>query len=101
MKPFLIRTLFSTALMLPALSVWADSHWKDLMPEGEGKALTVQQCSVCHTLQKVIASRKSLKEWERSVNDMTARGAQIFPDEAEAIIKYLTKNFGPDKLPAN
>jgi mono/diheme cytochrome c family protein len=87
--------------MLPALSVSADNHWKDLMPEGEGKALTAQQCSICHTLQKVVASRKSLKEWERSVYDMTARGAQIFPDEAEAIIKYLTKNFGPDKPPAN
>lgn len=101
MRPFSIPTLFLTALMLPASLVWADSDWKDLMPEGEGKALTAQQCSTCHTLQKVVASRKPATEWERTVYDMTARGAQIFPDEAEIIVKYLTKNFGPDKPATN
>jgi hypothetical protein len=94
MPSALIHVLCVTALSLSTTLAWADSDWKNLMPEGEGKAQTLQLCSACHTLEKVVVSKKTPKEWERSVNDMVARGAQIFPDEAELIIKYLTKNFG-------
>ena len=52
-------------------------------------------CGTCHNLQKVVSSRKSDKEWERSVYDMVSRGAQIFPEEADQIVKYLAKSFPP------
>ncbi|MGH7832327.1 MAG: c-type cytochrome, partial [Candidatus Binatia bacterium] len=63
----------------------------------EGKDLTVQLCNTCHNLQKTVVSRKSPQEWEKTVYDMVARGAQIFPDEAEQIVKYLATSFPPGK----
>jgi len=65
------------------------------MPDGDGKDVTVQLCGTCHNLQKTVVSRKTPQEWERSVYDMIARGAQIFPDEVDQIIKYLAKSFPP------
>ena len=73
--------------------------WQSRMPEGAGKALTVQLCGSCHNLEKVVVSRKTPDEWERTVMDMTRRGAQIFPDEAEQITKYLADNFQAGKPP--
>lgn len=85
--------LFFVVVIFPARPLWPEEDWKSLMPEGEGKDVTAQLCGTCHNLQKVVVSRKNPQEWERSVYDMVARGAQIFPDEAEQIIKYLAKSF--------
>ncbi|TAJ98353.1 hypothetical protein EPO44_11805 [bacterium] len=89
--------LFFVVVIFPARPLWPEEDWKRLMPEGEGKDVTTQLCGTCHNLQKVVVSRKNPQEWERSVYDMVARGAQIFPDEAEQIIKYLAKSFPPGR----
>lgn len=91
--------MFLAVLAFPNMSVWPGNHWKSLMPDGDGKDVTMQLCGTCHNLQKVVVSRKNPQEWERSVYDMVARGAQIFPDEAEQIIKYLANNFSSAKPP--
>jgi hypothetical protein len=89
--------LFVVALIFPVTSLWPEEDWKSFLPDGEGKDVTAQLCGTCHNLQKVVVSRKSLQEWERSVYDMVARGAQIFPDEADQIAKYLAKSFPPGR----
>ena len=88
------------ALLFSTAQTWPNNHWATLLPAGDGKEETRQLCSSCHNLQKTVLSRKTPQEWERSVYDMIARGAQIFPDEAEKIIKYLAQNFNTTK-PAN
>lgn len=93
MRRVLPVLLFFVALIFPVSSLWPEEDWKTLMPDGEGKDVTAQLCGTCHNLQKVVVSRKTPQEWERSVYDMVARGAQIFPDEVEQIVKYLAKSF--------
>lgn len=98
MRIVLIGFFFLIAMVFPPRLSWPDRHWKGLLPEDEGKDLTAQLCgTLCHSLQKTVVSRKTPQEWERTVYDMVARGAQIFPDEAEQIIKYLSKNLPPGK----
>lgn len=97
MRRLLPALLFFIGLIFPVALSWPGNHWKTLMPEGEGKDVTMQLCGTCHNLQKTVVSRKSPQEWERTVYDMVARGAQIFPDEAEQIIKYLAKSFPPGR----
>jgi len=97
----MLRLFFLTAFLLglicPVAISWSDNHWKNLMPDGEGKQVTTELCGTCHNLQKTVVSRKSAQEWERTVYDMIRRGAQIFPDEAEQIVKYLATSFPPGK----
>jgi hypothetical protein len=87
--------MFVIAMLIP--SALSADQWTDMLPKGDGQEETKELCGGCHNLQKVVQSRKTPQEWERSVNDMLARGAQIFPDEAEKITKYLSVSFPPGK----
>ncbi len=89
-------SLFLVGFIVSAAVSWPQEDYTKQLPPGEGKELVVELCSrACHNLQKVVSSRKTDKEWERSVYDMVARGAQIFPEEVDQIVKYLAKSFPP------
>jgi hypothetical protein len=87
-------SLFFVGFIVSAAVSWPQEDYTKQLPAGEGKELVVELCSKsCHNLQKVVSSRKTDKEWERSVYDMVSRGAQIFPEEVDQIVKYLAKSF--------
>jgi cytochrome c5 len=65
------------------------------MPDGEGKGLVLATCTQCHSLNSTVQQRKPAAEWERTVRDMVARGAQIQPEEMQIIAAYLAKSFPP------
>jgi len=97
MHRLLLAAFFFSGLIFPVAVSWPNNHWATLLPAGDGQQETKELCGSCHNLQKIVLSRKTPQEWERSVNDMVARGAQIFPDEAEKIAKYLSASFPPGK----
>ncbi len=66
------------------------------LPEGEGRELVQSVCLQCHGLALIVKQRKDAAGWTATVNDMIARGAQIFPEEAAVIANYLSKSFGPE-----
>ena len=51
-------------------------------------------CSNCHALQRVTKTRFPRKFWESTVDDMVSRGAEGSEEEANAVVSYLTRNFG-------
>jgi len=101
MRRVLMLASFLAGLIFPVTVSRPDNHWKTLLPDGPGKELTVELCGTsCHNLQKVVASRKTEKEWEQSVYMMIGRGAQLFPEEVDQIVKYLAKSFPAGKTAA-
>ena len=74
-------------------------NWTDNLPPGDGKTLTAERCSSCHSLERTVQLRKAKNGWEDIVFDMVGRGAPIFIDEANQIIEYLTAVLGPDAPP--
>jgi hypothetical protein len=101
MHRVLLVVLFLIGIFVPLAVSWPQDDYRNQLPPGKGKELVVELCSnACHNLQKVVSSRKSEKEWERSINDMINRGAQIFPEEVDQIVKYLAKSFPPSKAAA-
>jgi hypothetical protein len=97
MRGILGSLIFIVGLLTPIALIWSADQWTAMLPAGDGQQETKELCSNCHNLQKIVQSKKTPQEWERSVNDMLARGAQIFPDEAEKIAKYLSVSFPADK----
>ena len=95
MRPIVPALILAIGILIP-IGLAAD-QWTDMLPKGDGQQETKELCGSCHNLQKIVQSRKTPQEWERSVNDMLARGAQIFPDEAEKITKYLSVSFPSGK----
>ncbi len=61
----------------------------------DGAALLRDRCSTCHALNRVQETRKSRDEWERTVDRMIRRGAQLNPEERDALIAYLAQEYGP------
>ena len=70
------------------------------MPDGEGKKLVTTLCVGCHLLQIPLTQRKSSEQWRDTIDDMISRGAQIFDDEMELMVDYLSTHYGVESEPA-
>lgn len=75
--------------------------WESSLPDGEGKGLVLGVCTQCHSLNSTALQRKTSREWERTVFDMVARGAQLQPAEIPIVATYLAKSFGLDAPPGS
>lgn len=80
--------LFASFLLMPRPARADD------FPEGPGRDELMKVCTTCHDLDAVTHLSYSRKEWEGLVYAMQDNGADATPAEVEAIINYLTKNFG-------
>jgi competence protein ComEA len=83
-------------LALIGLGCAAAADDKDVarLPEGPGKEVVGKLCMVCHDSGNFRKARYSSEEWSDSVADMVERGAKGTPEEIEAVVAYLAKNFG-------
>ena len=88
-----IAVLLGVLLTTSALADEAQVTLKD----AEGKPLVEANCSMCHSLDYIQMNSPFLdrKGWEASVNKMIkVMGAPIRPEDAPAIIDYLSRNYG-------
>jgi cytochrome c5 len=60
----------------------------------DGKALFEDRCAACHSLNRVYQEKHDATGWTRVVDQMIQKGAQASPAEEQAIVDYLTKNYG-------
>ncbi|MGD1995736.1 MAG: hypothetical protein PVH62_03075 [Anaerolineae bacterium] len=64
-------------------------------PTDGGAALLQERCTVCHPLDRVTRAQKTREEWERTVDRMVGRGAELNEEEQSILIEYLTETYGP------
>jgi competence protein ComEA len=81
--------------LLPALVAFAGIAHADL-PPGPGHDELVKVCGNCHSAEQAASLRQNRSEWEETVSKMVNLGAQGSDTEFEAVLGYLTKNFGPE-----
>lgn len=67
------------------------------LPDGVGKELVMNVCTVCHDLTRIVSKKRTKEEWNDTVDKMAARGAMASDEEFETIVTYLTKYFGKDQ----
>jgi hypothetical protein len=65
------------------------------LPEGEGRAIVLNICTMCHDLQRVRTHRGSVEDWFELLNAMIGEGAPLTDDQIPIILKYLATNFPP------
>ena len=92
-SPALIRSL-AVAVLFPFL--FAGSVSADLLPPGSGKTATIRVCGKCHSPERAASLHQDHAAWEETIAKMVKLGAQGSDDEFEAILHYLSKNFGPE-----
>jgi hypothetical protein len=59
----------------------------------DGRTLTAERCVGCHSLAKAESERGSTTQWQRVVQDMVRRGAQLTAEEQAAVVAYLAENY--------
>src|SRR5262245_41712575 len=63
------------------------------MPEGNGKDLVLQKCTVCHDLKRVRQHFASPEEWADLLGSMENEGLMINDEEFATLLRYLARNF--------
>jgi len=67
------------------------------LPPGEGRELVQNVCATaCHDAAPLLLKRDGESGWRKSVERMVVqKGAQLFPDDLETLIRYLATRLGP------
>ena len=63
------------------------------VPDGPGKDILLNTCTMCHDLGRIKTARRSAEEWEETLNSMLNEGAPLSEQEFHVIHAYLSKNF--------
>jgi hypothetical protein len=60
------------------------------LPDGDGKIAVIELCAgACHPAARFVNIRQSPAQWHKTVMSMVARGAQLFPQDVDAVTNYL------------
>jgi cytochrome c5 len=77
---------------IPALVKYlAQNHGP--VPDGPGKAILLNTCTMCHDLGRIKTGRRSAEEWEETLSAMLNEGAPLSDAEFPVIHAYLSKHF--------
>ncbi|SRR5579871_5703671 len=69
------------------------------LPPGEMQAKATTACTECHEARIILQQRLSKAAWTKEVDKMTKWGALVDASDRDALIDYLSGNFGPDQPP--
>ena len=103
----LLVLIFSTVLAAVACvpPFWAQSavppspKATEDLPAGPIEAKATTACLECHEARIIVQQRLSRAAWTKEVDKMTKWGALVNPSDRDALIDYLSANFGPDQPP--
>ena len=63
------------------------------LPDGEGKEIVLNKCTVCHDLKRVRQHFATPEDWADLLGAMENEGLMISDEEFVAVLKYLARNF--------
>ncbi len=66
-----------------------------VLPDGVGREIVERTCSQCHSLDTVLRSRLTRKQWEARIDEMIAKGAKLSDEDIDVIAEYLAGHYGP------
>ena len=63
------------------------------LPEGPGKAILLNICTQCHTLDRVKVRGGDRDSWDDLLNHMLNEGAPLSDEDYPVLLNYLARNF--------
>jgi cytochrome c5 len=77
---------------IPMLVSYLEENFGPL-PEGTGKEVVLNKCTVCHDLKRVRQHFASPEEWAETLGAMENEGLMINDEEYAILLRYLARNF--------
>lgn len=75
------------------------SYWGQFWPQGKGRSILEEKCTLCHDPQRIVAFVRPKEQWQGVVAAMRRRGSPLTDAEIPLVVSYLAKYFGPDSPP--
>jgi cytochrome c5 len=66
------------------------------VPDGPGKSILLNTCTMCHDLGRIKTGRRTAEEWEETLSSMLNEGAPVSDEQFPVIHHYLSQHFGID-----
>ena len=63
------------------------------LPDGAGKLILLNTCTVCHGLDRVIRQGGTREQWEETLGAMLNEGAMLSEEDFPVLLAYLARNF--------
>jgi cytochrome c5 len=63
------------------------------LPDGPGKTILLNTCTVCHDLGRVRRQGGSREDWDDTLGAMLNEGAMLSEQDYPVLLDYLTRNF--------
>jgi hypothetical protein len=63
------------------------------LPDGDGKAIMLNICTMCHDLQRVRTRRATIEGWKELLDNMIFEGAPLPDEDIPTLLTYLARNF--------
>lgn len=63
------------------------------LPDGNGKEIVLEKCTVCHDLKRVRQHFASPEEWADTLGAMENEGLMLSDEEFAIVLRYLARNF--------
>ena len=79
---------------LPILIEYLVTHHGP-MPDGPGKNIVLNVCTMCHDLSRVRRNLASREDWEDKLGTMLNEGAPLSEQDFPIVLNYLARNFKP------
>jgi cytochrome c5 len=67
------------------------------LPDGAGKEVILTICTQCHDLQRVRRTRLNAEGWADVLGNMINEGAPLTDADFAAALRYLARNFRPER----
>jgi len=77
---------------IPMLVTYLEDNFGPL-PEGAGKDIVLNKCTVCHDLKRVRQHFATPEDWADTLNAMQNEGLMISDEDLITVLKYLARNF--------
>src|SRR5258706_2844484 len=87
---------FAAWALVMCMSVAAHAQSNQVAQVDRGRRVVAQACTTCHTtlVRMMQVSKQTADQWKETVYFMISRGAQVMPDEIEAVTAFLTATWG-------
>ena len=79
---------------LPVLIEYLVTHHGP-MPDGPGKNIVLNVCTMCHDLSRVRRNLATREDWEDKLGTMLNEGAPLSEQDFPIVLNYLATNFKP------
>ena len=93
---FFARVL-AGSLFCAAIAVVAQTSPNETLPAGAAKEKAEAACLTCHEARIIVQQRLTKAAWIKEVDKMTKWGAEVDPKDHDALVDYLSANFGTDQ----